>query len=203
MKTSIKTLVALAITAVVLTGSTVNSFATEIKKETVLAEVKKVNKINVSGNVELILVQSTNESVKIYDDYYAKNALVQQKNGELRISSFNKETLTIVVYVNSLTEITATDHASVRTSGKFNTLALDVNLKDNATASLNINTLNLSTNVADNANLTLTGSTESYSSLMGSLAQVNMSKFSSESTNIQSKNTIAKVATSYELPDSE
>ncbi len=203
MKTSIKTLVALAITAVVLTGSTVNSFATEIKKETVLAEVKKVNKINVSGNVELILVQSTNESVKVYDDYYAKNALVQQKNGELRISSFNKETLTIVVYVNSLTEITATDHASVRTSGKFNTLALDVNLKDNATASLNINTLNLSTNVADNANLTLTGSTESYSSLMGSLAQVNMSKFTSESTNIQSKNIIAKVAASYELPDSE
>jgi len=203
MKTSIKTLVALAITAVVLTGSTVNSFATEIKKETVLAEVKKVNKINVSGNVELILVQSTNESVKVYDDYYAKNALVQQKNGELRISSFNKEILTIVVYVNSLTEITATDHASVRTSGKFNTLALDVNLKDNATASLDINTLNLFTNVADSANLTLTGSTESYSSLMGSLAQVNMSKFSSESTNIQSKNTIAKVVTSYELPDSE
>ena len=60
-----------------------------------------------------------------------------------------------------------------------------------------------STNVADSANLTLTGSTESYSSLMGSLAQVNMSKFSSESTNIQSKNTIAKVVTSYELPDSE
>jgi len=203
MKTSIKTLVALAVTAVVLTGSTVNSFAADLKKETVLAEVKKVNKINVSGNVELILVQSTNESVKIYDDYYAKNALVQQKNGELRISSFNKETLTVVVYVNNLTEITATDNASVKTSGRFNTLALDVNLRDNATASLDINTLNLFTNIADRANLTLTGSTESYSSLMGSLAQVNMAKFTSESTNIQSKNILAKVVTSYELPDSE
>lgn len=203
MKTSIKTLVALAITAVVLTGSTVNTFGSDLKKETVLAEVKKVNKINISGNVELILVQSTNESVKVYDDYYAKNALVQQKNGELRISSFNKETLTVVVYVNSLTEITATDNAKVKTSGKFNTLALDINLKDNATASLDINTLSLFTNVADSANLTLTGSTESYASLMGSLAQVNMTKFTSESTNIQSKNIIAKVAKSYELPDSE
>ena len=90
MKTSIKTLIALTITTVALTLSTVNVKAAEPNQVTVLTEVKKVNKITVSGNVELILVQSADESVKVYDSYFSKNALVQQKDGELRVSSFNK-----------------------------------------------------------------------------------------------------------------
>jgi hypothetical protein len=204
MKTAIKNLVAFAITTVVLTASTASAFATDVKNETVLTAVKKVNKINVSGNVELILVQSADESVKVYDNYYAKNALVQQKNGELRIASFSKETLTVVVYVTNLTEVTASDNASVKTSGKLNLLGLEVNLKDRATANLNINTLNLYTNLAGTANLTLSGTTESYSSLMESFAQVNMVNFSAESSLVQSKNTvIAKVVPTMELPDAE
>ena len=91
MKTSIKSIIALAVTAVVLTGSTFTVNASEPKTTTVLTSAKKVTKIDVAGNVELILVQSENESVKVYDNYFAKNALVQQKDGELRISSFTKE----------------------------------------------------------------------------------------------------------------
>jgi hypothetical protein len=204
MKTSIKNLIALAVTAVVLTTSTATTFAADGNKETVLSTVKKVSKINVSGNVELILVNSTSESVKVYDDYYAKNALVQQKDGELRISSFNKETLTVVVYVNNLTELTASDNAVVKTLGKFSALTLDVNLKDKAVANLNMSTLDLYTSVSGDASLTLSGNAENYSSLMAGFAKVNTAQFAAQTTSIQSKNTvIAKVIIAAQLPDAE
>lgn len=202
MKNFIKNLIALVVTAIIVTTSTASTFAADGKKETVLTTVKKVNKIKVSGNVELILVNSTDERVKVYDDYYAKNALVQQKDGELRISSFNEKTLTVVVYVNNLTELTASDNATVKTYGKFSAMALNVNLEDKAIAYLDMNTISLSTSVSGEANLTLTGSTEDYSSLMGGFAKVNTVQFTAQTTTIQSKNTaVAKVIVPAQLPD--
>lgn len=198
MKTAIKTL-AIALTTL-LSTTVASTVKADNNTVTVLSEVKKVNKINVSGNVEVILVQSPNESVKVYDNYYAKNALVQQKDGELRISSFNKEMLTVVVYVSNLSSITASDNAKVSTYGKFSTLSLDVNLKDSATANLNTNTINLNSNLNGQANLTLAGSTTAYNATMGSVAKVNLDQFAAETTNIQSKAVIAKAATTSELP---
>lgn len=205
MKTFIKTFIAIALTTTAVATSTVNSLANDGKKETILNEVKNVNKINVSGNVELILVQSAVESVKVYDDYYAKNALVQQKNGELRISSFEKQTLTVVVYVNNLSEITAANNATVKTFGKLNLLSLNVNLKDNATANLNVQTLDMNTDLSDISRLTLTGSTENYNGLMGSFSKVDISQYTAESKHIQSKNNAIakKEIVSYHLPEAE
>lgn len=194
MKTSIKTLIALTITTVALTLSTVNVKAAEPNQVTVLTEVKKVNKITVSGNVELILVQSADESVKVYDSYFSKNALVQQKDGELRVSSFNKEALTVVVYVSNLSSISASDNSTIKTFGKFNTLSLDVNLKDKATAVLNTNTVNLFANLNGQSNLSLTGTTLEYSAIMGSVATVSMSQFTASTTNIQSKSNSVVIA---------
>lgn len=187
MKTSIKTIIALALTTVIISGTTLVASAND-NQITVLSETKKIDKINVAGNVEVILVQSANESVKVYDNYYSKNALVQQKEGELRISSFEKKTLTVVVYVASLSSITASNNATVKTSGVFNTLGLDVTLNDKAVANLNTTTVNLFTKVNGEATLTLTGSTEDYYAVMGSIAKLNMDRFSALSTNIQSQN---------------
>lgn len=194
MKTSIKSLIALAITTVTLTASTLSVKASDPNQVTVLAQAKKVNKINVSGNVELILVQSADESVKVYDNYFANNALVQEKDGELRISSFNKETLTVVVNVSDLSSITASGDAIVKTYGKFNALSLDVTLSDKATAVLNTNTVSLYANLNGQSNLSLTGTTTEYNAIMGSVATVSMSKYIASTTNIQSKNlSIAKI----------
>lgn len=190
MKTSIKNLIAAALTLVVLTSATLTTKADD-NAITVLSDVKKVNKINVSGNVELILVQSPNESVKVYDNYYTKNALVQQKDGELRISSYENEPLTVVVYVSNLSSITASDHAIVKTTGKFSALDLDVNLNDNAKAILNTNTISLNTNVKGNADLTLTGSTLEYNALVNSSSKVSMNDFAAESSSIRSQNVTA------------
>lgn len=201
MKTSIKSLIALTITTLALTTATVNVKAAEANQVTILSQVKKVNKISVSGNVELILVQSADESVKVYDSYFSKNALVQQKDGELRISSFNKETLTVIAYVSNLSAISASDNSTVKTFGKFNTLSLDVTLSDEAKATLNTNTVSMYAQLNGKSNLSLTGSTSDYNAVMGSVASVSMSQFVANSTNIQSKSNtvaIAKKATSLE-----
>ncbi len=202
MKTSIKNLIAATLTVVVLAGATLTTKAND-KAVTVLSDVKKVNKINVSGNVELILVQSDNESVKVYDNYYTKNALVQQKDGELRISSYEKEKLTVVVYVSNLSSITASDNATVKTNGKFSALALDVNLNDNAKAILNTNTISLNTNVKGNADLTLTGTTLEYSALVNNSSKVSMNDFAAESSNIRSQNVTSTTFKSLALTIAE
>ena len=187
MKTSIKTLLALAITTIVLTGSTLSTFAADDQKQTVLTEVKKVRTINVSGNVQLLIVQSNTESVKVYDNYYSNNALVQKKDGELRISSYSKETLTVVVYVNNLTSISASGRATVKTFGKMTALSLAVNLSNNATAELNTNCVNLTSSISDTSSLILTGNTETYTSSVGNFANVNMSGFTASTSDISSK----------------
>ncbi|MCY1520587.1 putative auto-transporter adhesin, head GIN domain [compost metagenome] len=185
MKTSIKNLITAAFTFVILTASTLLVNAND--QVTVLNDVKKVNKINVAGNVELILVQSENESVKVYDSYYSKNALVQQKDGELRISSYEKTPLTVIVYVNNLREINAADNAVVSTSGKFSTLALEVNLKDKAKANLNIQAVSLDADVKGLADLTLSGYAAEYYGVVNNLSKVNLNAFVAENASIQSQ----------------
>ncbi len=202
MKTSIKNLFAAILTIAISTSAPVLVNATSTKKVTVVGEIKKFNKLNVAGNVEVILVQNANQSVQVYDNYYSKNALVQEKNGELRISSFDKETLTVVVYASQLNEITVSDNAVIKTSGKFSTLSLTVNLKDQSKAILNTNTVDLFANVNGQSSLTLSGKTTEYNALINSVAAINMDKFSAENSSIQSKNTVVaqKQSVNNELP---
>ncbi|SOD19965.1 GIN domain-containing protein [Pedobacter xixiisoli] len=205
MKTSIKNLFAAILTVAISTSAPAFVNASATKKVTVVGEVKKFNKLNVAGNVEVILVQSQNQSVQVYDNYYAKNALVQEKNGELRISSFNKETLTVVVYANQLNEITVSDSAIVKTSGKFSALSLTINLKDQSKAILNTNTVDLFANVNGKSSLTLSGNTGEYNASINNLAAINMDKFTAENSSIQSKNTAVaqKQVASNELPTND
>lgn len=189
MKTAIKNLFAAILTIAISASVPAFANAKEAKKVTVLNSVKSFNKLSVAGNVEVILVQSANPSVQVYDNYYAKNALVQERNGELRISSFDKETLTVVVYASQLNEITASDNAVVKTNGKFNTLSLEINLKDQAKANLNTYTVDLFANVNNKASLNLSGSTTDYNAVIGSLASLSAEKFTAENSSIQAKNT--------------
>ena len=188
MKTSIKNLIASLLTTVVLTGSAFAS-SDEPKNSntiTVLNQVKNISKLVVSGNVEVFLIQASTESVKVYDSYYSKNALVQQEQGVLRISSFQKETLKVAVYVNNLSSIQASDNATVKTFGKVSFLSLDVILKDKATANIEANTVSLYTSVIDSASLTLSGSTEDHTAVLGSVAKMSMNHFTAASSSVSS-----------------
>lgn len=186
MKTSIKNLFAAALTLVVLTSSAFASTAIKENNVTILTQVKSINKIVVSGNVEVIIVQAPTESVKVYDSYYSKNALVQQENGVLRISSFQKETLTVAVYVRNLSSIEGGDNSRIKTYGKVNFLSLDVSLKDKATADINTTTVNLYTSVKDDASLKLGGSTTDYYAVLSSNAKLNMGCFVAETSSVNS-----------------
>lgn len=190
MKTSIKTLFAAALTLVVLTSSAFASSDVKSNNVTILNQVKNITKLEVKGNVEVILVQAETESVKVNDSYYSKNALVQQQNGVLRISSFQKERLTVTVYVRNLSSIEAGDNAIVRTFGKVSFLSLDVILKDKANAEINASTINLYTSIKDNASLTLSGATTEHYAVLGSQAKMSMDQFTAD---IASVNTIAPV----------
>lgn len=188
MKTSIKNLIAVALTTVVLTSSAFAS--TDAQKNTntvtVLNQVKNIKKLVVTGNVEVFIIQAPTESVKVYDSYYSKNALVQEEEGVLRISSFQKETLQVAVYVNNLSSIQASDNAVVKTFGKVSFLTLDVILKDKATADITANTVNLYTSVKDNASLKLSGTTEDHTALLGSLAKMSMNEFAATTSSVSS-----------------
>ena len=198
MKTSIKTLFATALTAIVLTSATAVNAAENNSSYTNITSVKNISKISISGNVKLILVQDAKESVQVYDSYYTKNALVQQQNGELRISSFNKETLTVIAHVNNISSIEASNNSSVSTSGTFNLLNLKVSLNDLATADINTNTVNLNTVVNNGASLKLSGSTDSYTAVLGTIAKVNMNNFSAADSNVSTAPVHTYTASRYD-----
>ena len=186
MRTSIKTLFAAALTTIILGTASVAANATENNNSyTNLTSVKNISKIKISGNVKLILVQDAKESVQVYDNYYAKNALVQQQDGELRISSFTKTPLTVIAHVNNITAIEAANSSSVKTAGNFNLLNLDVVLNDAATADITANTLSLNTSVNGTANLVLSGSTESYNAVLASSAKVGMNDFTAADSHVK------------------
>jgi len=185
MKNSIKNLFSAALLMVTLSSATVVANATELNGSyTTINQVKNINKISVSGNVKLILIQDSKESIEVFDKYYANNALVQQQGSELRISSFSKEALTVIAHVNNITFIEASNTSSVTTSGKFNLLDLEITLKDKASATINANTVNLCTIVNDGTSLNLEGTTEVHTAILGNEAKLKMNEFASENTNI-------------------
>lgn len=201
MKTSIKTLGIAALTSIVSLVAFSGS-ASANEKITLLNKIGKFNKLTVSGNVDVLIVQSPESRVTVYDDYYAKNALVQEKNGELRISSFEKKPLSVVVYTNQLTEINASDQATVNTQGVFKTICLDVNLKNEAKANLNTSTLDLFAQLDNDANLELSGNAVDYNVVMNDNTSIKTDKFKSDNTSISAKKTvIAQKAAPLSLED--
>jgi len=186
MKTSIKTLIAAVLTTVVLTSSAFASSDDQKNTITVLDQVKNITKLEVNGNVKVLLMQSPTESVKVYDSYYSKNALVQQQNGVLRISSFQDEPLTVAVYVRNLSSVQLADNASIKTYGKISFLTLDVILKDKASADIDASTISLYTSVKDNATLTLRGTSEDHTAMLGSVAQMSTNQFIAANSTVSS-----------------
>src|ERR1700749_5221004 len=112
MKTSIFTL-ALAITLV--SGITRSGFAATSSKDeiTTLAQTTPIHKIEVHGNVELYLSNGGADQVKVYNRYYSENALVQNQNGVLSISSYKAEKLVVWVTAADLGNLSLYDDAEV------------------------------------------------------------------------------------------
>ena len=163
MKNAIKNMITASLAAAVILGSSIAATAADLKSSpAIISTVKNINKIAVSGNVEVILIQDVADQVKVYNDYYANNALIQEKDGLLRISSYSRDKLTVEVHVKNLNSIELEDKSTVKTYGSFYLLGLEIALRDQAKADMNINTTQLTVNVIDDAQLSLAGTTEEF-----------------------------------------
>jgi hypothetical protein len=164
MKTRILTIVAVAFMAMVSTKTTfANTFNGNENEATVLTHISKINKIEIHGNVELFVSDGDSDKVKVYNKYYAENALVQSQNGVLRISSYTDQKLVVWVTAADLQAIAAYDNAEVKSFGNLSKIELDVKLYNSAKADLKLDAYKANVTVNDAAKVTLAGTVNDYS----------------------------------------
>ena len=152
-------------TALVLSsGIAATTYAATAKSEnvTVLNDVSAINKIEVHGNVELYVSDGNADQVKVYNKYYAESALVQSKNGVLRISSYKAEKLVVWVTAADLRSVSAYDNAEVRSFGCLSKIEFEVDLHNTASAKLNLDAYSASVTVSDQAKANLSGHANDY-----------------------------------------
>lgn len=182
MKTSLKTLIATTITAIVLATTVQTSFAIEkiqmVGSATANPDIKKVI---VSGNTRVILVQSYKEYVAMEDEMIEKVS-VKQVGNALKISSSEKSPVTVTVYVRNPFRIDVSGTAVVSTQGKFSVKDLQILMKDDAKARIKAQTESLYTAVDNQASLELLGSTGTHIMRYEGMGKVKMDKFAALKT---------------------
>jgi hypothetical protein len=154
--------------------------ATKNNVITVLNNTGNINKIEVRGNVEVIVANGQKDEVTVSNNYYAENALVQGKDGVLRISSYGNEKLVVYVKAADLRSIAAFDNAVVKSDGRFSAIDLQVTLSNNAYAALNLDNFSANVTVNDNAKADVSGFTTEFSLNYSAGATVNHAGFVAE-----------------------
>ncbi|MCR8559885.1 DUF2807 domain-containing protein [Mucilaginibacter sp. BJC16-A38] len=163
MKTQIITIFSVLVLALGVTNSTKAATVKNADNNyTIVTDISAINKIEVRGNVELYVSDGVADQVKVYNKYYNESALVQSKNGVLRITSYKNEKLVVWVTANDLRAISAFDNAEVKSFGNISKIEFDVDLHNNATAKLNIDAFSASVSVSDNAKARLSGTVNEY-----------------------------------------
>lgn len=191
MKTSIKTLFATNLIA--LTISTSSVYATDkinpAKEKSVSAssvKISSINKLNVTGNIEVTIVQNA-KSKTLFTNEGGEQVTVKKAGNSLYINSNDNSTAgKITVYIDDIYRIEASENAYVVTEKALNLKNLQVFLKDNANVNLNTKTGALFTKINGNSTLSLKGSTDSYTIEMDKSARISLDKFESSKTDMQS-----------------
>jgi hypothetical protein len=172
-------ILSLSIILMLVFGFAKTTIAATFKDEpfTVLNNVSAINKIEVYGNVELYVSDAAFDRVKVYNKYYSESALVQNKNGVLRIASYKAEKLVVWVSANDLRSIAVFDNSVVKTFGAISKIDFGIELHNNALASVNLNTYFAKVTVRDMAKVELKGSAEELSLDNSIQANVNGTDF--------------------------
>lgn len=182
MKTSAKKLFVNALTAVVLSSSAFTAGAASPKTNlSVLSAEIDFNKIVITGNANVELVQSSKQKVLIYETYDKATTSVTQKGDKLFINSNEEQPLTIIVYVKDLQRIDASNTVKVKT-GKFSSSVLQVFLKDKASAFVSAEIGSLYTMIKDNSELKLKGTTKDHVSVKSKVAKLKTESFAALKT---------------------
>lgn len=182
MKTSLKTLIATTITAIVLATTVQTSFAAEkIKMVGNASANSDIKKVIVRGNTKVLLVQSNKEYVTMEEEMMDKVSIKQEGNA-LTITSSEKSPVTVTVYVKNPFRIDASGTSVVNTVGKFNLKDLQILLKDGAKARVKVQTESLYSVVNNQADLELLGSTGTHIIKSEGLGKLNVEKFAALKT---------------------
>jgi len=188
MKTSIKTLFATALSVLFLSTVTFTTFANDsVKTKKVPATDMKVNMVVVSGSVDVYIIQSDHENIRIVSNQDVEPMVSIKKLGaKLLIDGADNERVTMYVYLKDLKRIDVSEQSTVKTQGDFNLDALQILLKDDAKANINVKTKSLYTAVKDHSSLKLSGSTLNHQLIKGDLAKVKMHEFNADKTQASS-----------------
>lgn len=183
MKTSVKTLFASALTVIVLSTSAFTSVAANQSENfSELSTTIDFNKVVITGNVNVELIQSEKQRVVIYEAYNKNLTTVTQKGDKLFINSKEDEPIHITVYVKDLQRIDASNRVSVITRGRLASNVLQVFLQDNAKAYVSGDIGSLYTLVKDRSELKLKGTSKDHVSVKSKVAKLNTVQFASLKT---------------------
>jgi hypothetical protein len=180
MKIKFLTLITLVTLTIATTSATFANTKTS-NNTTVLNNINRITSIEAHGNVEIYVTNGNKDGVEVYDSYYDQNALVQNENGVLRVSSYKTDKLIIMVTVTDLRAISATDNAIVKSYGRFSSLDLEVKLDDNACAQLNIDAFAAKFTINDRAKADISGTIEDYQLNYSRSSTVNRTYLAAES----------------------
>ncbi len=147
-----------------------------------LTSAGPINKIEASGNVEVYITNGKEDGIKVYNDYFGENAMVQNEDGTLRIASYKNDALIVLVTVTDLRAITANDNAIVKSYNGLSALSLNIDLNDKAIASLDVNAVAANITVNDDARADLYGTIENYHLDYSATASVNKNELQAYSS---------------------
>ncbi|SHG70170.1 GIN domain-containing protein [Pedobacter caeni] len=191
MKTSFKSLLALTLTALVLSTSvfTSNAVAADKNPSGVFAPLSTFNKIVVSGNVKLTLVQRSRQDISVNGEFDRTKISFKQKGYTLFVNSTDSEPLEVTIAVTDLQRIDASKGAQVTTSGKFNLEVLQVFLEDNATANVKATINSLYTVTKDISDLKLAGTANEHIIVKNRNSMLDTEKFAALRTEMTNSDT--------------
>lgn len=194
MKTLIKSLAqkSLLLTALATMAITTTSMAFSTTPVEKIYEVKDFKKIIVTGNVEVLLVQSNKESISYQDESTGKAEVTLQGN-TLKIKSASNQISKIILNVKDIYRLDVSGNANVKTENTLNSKFLQIYVSDDAKADVSSRTEGLYTVVKDNADLRLDGNTENHVSTVNSLAKINSKKLMAQSTTFDTTTYVAKL----------
>lgn len=173
---------------IIISGTKKVNAAENAPVVTELKDKAIISKIYVKGNVEVFITQGEEQSIKVYDNYYGKNALTQIENdGTLRISSHSDKKLSVWVTVKNLKSIEAHDQAVVYSVNRLTVLDLQVILSNSAMAHLEIDTYELNSNISDSSKLELVGKAEVQNINASNYSNLDVSKFETASESLLMK----------------
>lgn len=180
MKTSIKTLLSVALCALVISSAlAAPALATESTKVSRRISVSNFKKINLVGNIDVLLVQNKKSGVIVDEDARNARLKVTQRGETLSIVSDQTERVRVTIYVNDIFRIEAAQNVVVETFNNLDLKYLQIFLHQNAVANISASTESLYTVVGDQARLNLSGSSNHHALVMGRLATLTMKDFKS------------------------